>query len=306
MKISIQKIGNHELIKSVPDMGFAKVRHCKCGGMLVWNDSRKGFDCNAGCNGNWKQTDWVDNIEKDLINKKRSCMRSKKKVIEIAECLDVDRMLTLTFADCVKDIDVALSALKEFMRLMRLSNEELSYICVPELQKRGAIHFHLGVGRFVFWRVIWINWQLACKRRTGNKGGIYINRAASRSNGGVSRYISKYIVKDLDGWLGKGRKRYYTNAYCGAKSVVKIDYLAFVRCFSGWGYCRADFDAVDYYPNSERCFKYVPRVFRELGIEERVKSLFDAIGRKTKQNVKLTTYSGFFMNRNVQLLTVIA
>lgn len=53
-------------------------------------------------------------------------------------------LLTLTYADNVKDIDVSNKELNKFgKRLRRAFGSEISWISVPEFQKRGAVHYHM-------------------------------------------------------------------------------------------------------------------------------------------------------------------
>ena len=79
----------------------------------------------------------------------RSLARSRKQLIQTIQNNDEKFMsfLTLTYAENMQDIDQAFSDVRKCLRhlkyMVNKQGEELYYIGVPELQKRGAIHFHL-------------------------------------------------------------------------------------------------------------------------------------------------------------------
>lgn len=51
--------------------------------------------------------------------------------------------ITLTFKENVSDRDSAYIKFKSYLKSVKRVFPEVAYICVPERQKRGAIHFHL-------------------------------------------------------------------------------------------------------------------------------------------------------------------
>jgi len=53
-------------------------------------------------------------------------------------------LLTLTYSDNVKDIDVSNKMFNNFTKRLRYDlGNEISWISVPEFQKRGAVHYHV-------------------------------------------------------------------------------------------------------------------------------------------------------------------
>ena len=50
--------------------------------------------------------------------------------------------ITLTYAENVQDIDKGYKDFKTWVRQIRRKMPDFQYLCVPEFQKRGAIHFH--------------------------------------------------------------------------------------------------------------------------------------------------------------------
>lgn len=222
MKVKIIKQCDRVIVKANDVKQWSKIKPYSCpvcNGTLIYSHKSKTWLCGENQCSIYKQVDWVEDLEREKKNNERSRRRSRAKVVELSESLRVDRMLTLTFQENIVDIDVALKAWKEFNRLLRVNNVNMKYVCVPELQKRGAIHFHVAISKYVYWRDLWMYWKKAVSVVSGLTGGIFINKNAQKAECGVARYIAKYINKCSGEWLGKGRKRYYSNV-----DVVEVEH----------------------------------------------------------------------------------
>jgi len=83
-----------------------------------------------------------DNLKEiDLKN----IMRSKLQCQRLAKCNSNiwETFITLTFADNITDIKIANKEFNKFIYKIKRVYKDLKYICVPEFQKRGAVHYHL-------------------------------------------------------------------------------------------------------------------------------------------------------------------
>lgn len=158
-------------------------------------------------------------------NLKRSCSRSYRRVVDICDGMGADRMMTLTFQENIVDIDLVLMVWKEFLRLAHVRWGDFSYVCVPEKQKRGAIHFHVALNKYFYWFSVLQVWKKAVAVVSGMTGGIDI-RASKKGRGnkqGIARYIAKYVSKAFycaDNCENVGRKRYYSNV-----SIREAEYV---------------------------------------------------------------------------------
>jgi hypothetical protein len=175
-------------------------------------------------------------------DRERSARRARKSIREAALLLGADRMLTLTFADCVKDLDKAGAAFKEFVNQVNKqfhgNKREMQYVCTFERQERGAIHFHLALNRFYYWKTLLELWQFAIakaglpfiinKHDKRQYGGIFINqKCKDKTKSGIASYIAKYIGKQ-DGkglaehgeLVSKGEKRFWQSKISRASLVV--------------------------------------------------------------------------------------
>ena len=90
------------------------------------------------------------NAETRRANFRRSVRRSKAQVRRKCMAGGLDHMLTLTYQANVIDVRAAYSDLSRFIRLIRKRIPGWSYCAVHELQKRGAVHFHLAVRGFSY------------------------------------------------------------------------------------------------------------------------------------------------------------
>jgi len=141
-----------------------------------------------------------DNTEKSEMNEivlGKSQSRAKKQVKYKSMMMNADRMLTLTYRDNMTDLAQAWSDLKAFSRKMKAEfDTDWQYICVPEFQKRGAVHFHMAISGFFpvnkvrkFWRDI------------VGEGNIDITSPRSIGKNSwnpkrIALYLAKYITKN--------------------------------------------------------------------------------------------------------------
>ena len=137
--------------------------------------------------------------------------RSRKLVIDLAyENQKIWKsFLTLTFSENIKDIDYANKCFNCWLTSIRQSFVDFAYLCVPEFQKRGAVHYHLLTNLDVGSDLLPV--QNAKKNMYDVKFWSYgftsafdLKLADDRFN--VSLYVCKYLYKDIDDRLF-GRKK---------------------------------------------------------------------------------------------------
>lgn len=122
------------------------------------------------------------------------------------------RFVTLTFAENLQDRNEANEYLHKFIkRLQYFLQEDIKYVCVPEKQKRGAIHYHILIYcSFIHWKDLLSLW-------TNKKdGSAWINRIKDIHN--VGSYVAKYLEKQ--GEINEtGKKRFFSSH--GMKDATK-------------------------------------------------------------------------------------
>lgn len=116
--------------------------------------------------------------------------------------------LTLTFVSDVS-ICVALECYREFVQRLRQSTKiDVSYISVPEFQKRGTIHFHC---------LIWglTGDQVAHERRTRYLQNIwargYVDIIPTDGSDKLGGYMAKYMSKAMHDERLLGKRAYLTS-----------------------------------------------------------------------------------------------
>jgi len=114
--------------------------------------------------------------------------------------------MTLTFRDNVTDISTANKAFKGFLDRLEwhygdklLQSHRLKYVCVPEFQQRGSVHFHLAVFNMPY---INVN-DLA---RVWGHGFIRLN---AKDYNNLGSYMSKYMTKNSDDIRLHGQKSFF-------------------------------------------------------------------------------------------------
>lgn len=137
--------------------------------------------------------------------------RSRKLIIDLAyENKKIWKsFLTLTFAENVMDIDYANQCFNSWLTLIRRVFPDFAYLCVPEFQKRGAVHYHLLSNLEVGGDLLPI--QNEKKKmydvkywKYGFTSAFDLRLTDDKFN--VSLYVCKYLYKDIDSRLF-GRKK---------------------------------------------------------------------------------------------------
>ena len=149
-------------------------------------------------------------------NDRRSFNRSKNMIYTYSRSTRWGVFVTVTFnADKIDryNYDECSSNLRKWLNNQRRNAPDLQYLFVPEQHKDGAWHFHgllANTGNMKF---------KDSGKRTKDKRVIYNMEAWTNgfttavdvyNTHGVSKYIGKYITKDLCG-LTKGRNRYFVS-----------------------------------------------------------------------------------------------
>ena len=75
----------------------------------------------------------------------KNITRSKLECQRLAKCNSKEwkTFITLTYEENITNIDEAKKDFRYFIDKVQRVYKDLKYICIPEFQKRGAVHFHL-------------------------------------------------------------------------------------------------------------------------------------------------------------------
>lgn len=113
----------------------------------------------------------------------------------------LDRFMTLTFAENVKSLSEANACFYLFVKRLRYLYPGFEYLCVPEFQKRGAVHYHLLCNTpFIPRNELEKIWGF---------GYVFLRKIDKIDNLGA--YICKYLGKDnFDERLFRKKKFFYS------------------------------------------------------------------------------------------------
>lgn len=178
----------------------------------------------------------ADAIEDDLVQNKepesaesimlRSAKRAAKNLIRTVNANVnqygknlTSKFLTLTFAEDIRDLDVANKKFTDFIRrlnyyLYKERKNRLKYTAVWELTKKGRIHYHV-----IFYNLPFIKIDEIVK--IWGNGIAYINAIDKVNNVGI--YVAKYMSKSDERYLQKqykDKKRYFNSA--GLKKPIEV------------------------------------------------------------------------------------
>lgn len=165
--------------------------------------------------GKLKNTNLELDKEKDTKEKfiqGSSISRTKRLIIDYtrANKSDWHSFITLTFAENINDLTLANKKFNIFISSVKRVFPDLKYLCVPEFQKRGAVHYHLLTNL--------VPGDLLCPLQEGKKNMYnvkYWNHGyssvfdidATDKNFSIDKYITKYLTKDFERSLLFGRRK---------------------------------------------------------------------------------------------------
>ena len=174
---------------------------------------RVGFSTHGGRRKKREKT------ERTMEYKKRTARLAQTKIRRLAALNFIHgaKFVTLTFSDNnefdISDPAVCYIYLLNFMRRLKRTVGLFHFICVPERQKRGAIHYHLIVDLPYIQKeklaTIWTHGFVDIRKIDDP-----VRRAA---------YLAKYLTKDGNEYELKGR-RYYTSRNLKKPKILYGDY----------------------------------------------------------------------------------
>ena len=173
-------------------------------------------------------------IENNLIKEKNIHRVGEEKYIEfkniIRAKLNLQRLVkanedifktfvTLTFEENIRDIKEANKIFNNWLtNIRKRKKKDFAFVCVPEYQKRGAIHYHLMTNVDINDTSVIIPQKKRTKKTKNLKhlyDVIYWNKGYSNvfplsDIDNVTAYITKYMTKDIDNRLFGSRKYHYS------------------------------------------------------------------------------------------------
>lgn len=165
--------------------------------------------------------------EEELEIQERTGERAKKALRRLVnannrEWKDIDgkvqvqKFLTLTFAENMQDLEKANGLFTDFIKrfnyaVFGVNRNHLKYVAVHEIQKRGAIHYHVIFFNLPYMR----NDKIA---RIWGHG--FTKPKAISSIRNVGAYLAKYLSKQGKTARKKGQKRYFSSR--GLKLPLRI------------------------------------------------------------------------------------
>lgn len=141
------------------------------------------------------------------MNAIQSAKRAATEVRRSLLSICADRMLTLTYAENMTDRTRAIQHLMKFIRIMRRKCSRWQSVAVLEYQKRGACHFHIGLGGFYDISEIRAAWESIVGRGAVNMA--FEPRGQGNACSKLASYMAKYLAKDLDEGRKAGEHRYF-------------------------------------------------------------------------------------------------
>jgi len=171
-------------------------------------DKEKNIDINYL----FKEANYSRKEDKKIIEYK-NIMRSKFQLQRLVKSNEnvFKTFITLTFKENIKDIKYANKKFDIWRTKIKSTKKDFLYVCVPEFQKRGAIHYHLLTNLDIKENPNLIIPQNNKKNQYDVKYWSYgFTSVFAMQDINVVGYISKYMTKDIDNRLW-GHRRYLSS-----------------------------------------------------------------------------------------------
>lgn len=145
--------------------------------------------------------------------------RSKINLQNLIKCNEKDfkTFFTLTFEENLTDVQKANKKFNVWRRNFKRSFPDFKYVCVPEFQKRGAVHYHLMTNVPYSDTKVLLEERRIYNKKSGwqvgkdVKGWCYGHSMAKNMDSiNLVGYITKYMTKDIDDRLFSQHRYFYS------------------------------------------------------------------------------------------------
>ena len=115
-------------------------------------------------------------------------------------------MITLSYPKYYPDDRTAKKHLDNFLKRINRYKRDFMYLWVAEKQKRGAIHFHIVTPFFIPKEIINSAWTEIVRKWYQTNGYAFSQVLPNvKAVDNVSRYVTKYLTKDVDNTIEGNR-----------------------------------------------------------------------------------------------------
>lgn len=159
----------------------------------------------------------IEELKKQEDNLKKSLYRTKQNLKRLINSnIALRKFVTLTFAENLQDIEKANKYFELFIKRLKYKYPNLQYIAIPELQKRGAVHYHLL-----------LNLPYVKNSKLREIWGLgFVNIRSTQHSRNIGSYLSKYLTKDnFNVKVFKGKKKYFYSRNL-KRCIVILGYTA--------------------------------------------------------------------------------
>ncbi|MBN9461587.1 MAG: hypothetical protein J0H00_10215 [Burkholderiales bacterium] len=187
-----------------------------------WDEA---FDLEAYCA--WRDAR-IDFDRRRAEHRERAARRARVECAARLKAIKADRMLTLTYRECMTDRKRLARDWQEFVRrLRRYVVTGFQYVATHERQRRGAWHMHVAVSGRQNYRLVRAVWRSVVGADNGN---IDVRNPwrEKKLRHKLAAYMGKYIAKNAEeGELGERR------VWC-SKGIDQAPREVYGGVFTGW------------------------------------------------------------------------
>lgn len=145
--------------------------------------------------------------DRSIIRSKLECQRIAKSNMK-----DWQTFITLTFEENITNVVYANKRFRYFIDKVKRVNKDFKYLCIPEFQKRGAVHYHLLTNISIDDNKLIYSQEDNPKFKHIKywSDGFTSVEVMKGNPKKVVGYISKYMTKDIDNRLFNRHRYFYS------------------------------------------------------------------------------------------------
>jgi len=141
--------------------------------------------------------------------------RQIRRLVNANTASEVPKFVTFTFAKNIRSLQEANPLFTRFQKEMQRRFGRTRYLCVPEFQKRGAVHYHV-----IYFDLPYIPRIKEEFSKLWSHGWVKV--IAVRKIRNVGAYVSKYLQKGLGDRRSVGQKGYF----CSRRMIQPEEFRA--------------------------------------------------------------------------------
>jgi len=179
--------------------------------------------------------------------------RMIRRLINANTATETPKFITLTFANNVRSLAEANPQFSKFTKELQRRCGKTRYLCVPEFQKRGAVHYHV-----IYFDLPYVQRLKELIQKLWPHG--FVKVIAVREIRNIGAYVSKYLQKGV----GDARTVMKKGYFCSRRMQKPQEIRDESRIDNFLSSCTLEIEAAEKFESRQGTISYVRSIRRDL------------------------------------------